>query len=175
MRRVPNGIRTRAAALKGRSPRPLDDGDPRAISVDSIAVGDHISIGEGAERPWGARQTDRVVEVSRVRFEALVADALDTVPPSITAVMSNVVVVVEDEPPPDDPDLLGVYSGVPLPERDGRYVGVLPDLITIFRNPIIEMCSSEEEVVEEVRITVVHEIAHHFGIDDDRLHELGYE
>jgi len=86
-----------------------------------------------------------------------------------------VVVVVEDEPPPDDPDLLGVYSGVPLPERDGRYVGVLPDLITIFRNPIVDMCASEDEVVEEVRITVVHEIAHHFGIDDDRLHELGYE
>ena len=75
---------------------------------------------------------------------------------------------------PDDPDLLGVYDGTPLTERGQGYTMALPDRITIFRDPTLRMCESEEEVVEEVRITVVHEIAHHFGIDDDRLHELGY-
>ena len=82
--------------------------------------------------------------------------------------------LVEDEPPADDPDLLGIYEGTPLTERDSGYTMVEPDRITIFRNPTLQMCDSEEEVVEEVAITVVHEIAHHFGIDDERLHELGY-
>lgn len=113
--------------------------------------------------------------MSRAEFEELVAQALDTLPLEVAAMMQNVVVVVEDEAPEDDPDLLGVYSGIPLTERDGMYAGALPDHITIFRNPILQMCSSIEEVVEEVRITVVHEIAHHFGIDDAALHDLGYE
>lgn len=113
--------------------------------------------------------------MSRAEFEELVAQALDTLPLEVAAMMQNVVVVVEDKAPEDDPDLLGVYSGIPLTERDGMYAGALPDHITIFRNPILQMCSSIEEVVEEVRITVVHEIAHHFGIDDAALHDLGYE
>lgn len=112
--------------------------------------------------------------MSRVRFEELVADALDTVPEELAALVDNVVVLVEDEPPADDPDLLGYYDGTPLTERDSRYAGVVPDRIMIFRLPILDMCESEAEVVEEVRITVVHEIAHHFGIEDDRLHDLGY-
>jgi predicted Zn-dependent protease with MMP-like domain len=112
--------------------------------------------------------------MSRERFEELVSDALDRVPPELAGLMTNVVVLVEDEPPPDDPDLLGLYDGTPLTERDSTYTGVLPDRILIFRNPTLDMCESEEEVVEEVHITVVHEIAHHFGIDDERLHELGY-
>jgi predicted Zn-dependent protease with MMP-like domain len=116
-----------------------------------------------------------VIEISREQFEALVAEALDTIPADLARLMNNVVIMVEDEPPADAPELLGLYSGVPLTERDVRYAGVLPDHITIFRNPTMEMCSSEDEVIEEVRITVVHEIAHHFGIDDARLHELGYE
>jgi predicted Zn-dependent protease with MMP-like domain len=115
-----------------------------------------------------------VVEMSRERFEDLVADALDEVPAELAALMDNVVVLVEDEPPEDDPDLLGYYDGTPLTERDSRYGGVVPDRIMIFRGPIVRMCESDDEVVEEVRITVVHEIAHHFGIDDDRLHALGY-
>jgi predicted Zn-dependent protease with MMP-like domain len=89
--------------------------------------------------------------------------------------MDNVVVLVEDEPPPDDPDLLGLYEGVPLTERDGFWAaGSLPDRITIFRLPTLAICADRAEVVEEVAITVVHEIAHHFGIDDARLHELGW-
>src|SRR5215212_8364001 len=120
------------------------------------------------------RHDDPVVQLSRERFEELVGEALDTIPPELTALIDNCVVLVEDDPPADDPDLLGLYDGTPLTERDQGYSLVLPDRITIFRNPTLAMCGSDEEVVEEVRITVVHEIAHHFGIDDERLHELGY-
>ena len=107
------------------------------------------------------------------RFEELVADALDAVPAELTGLMDNVVVLVEDEAP-DDPDLLGLYEGVALTERGYDYGGVLPDRILVYRSPILAMCETEEEVVNEVVITVVHEIAHHFGIDDERLHELGW-
>ena len=114
------------------------------------------------------------VEIERAAFEALVNQALDEIPDELATLIRNVVVLVEDEPPADDPDLLGLYDGVALTERYGDYGMQLPDRIFVFRNPLQEMCGSEEELVEEVRITVVHEIAHHFGIDDDRLHELGY-
>ena len=89
--------------------------------------------------------------------------------------MDNCVVLVEDRPPADEPaDLLGLYDGVPLTERGEFYSAVLPDRILIFREPILAICRTYDEVVEQVHITVVHEIAHHFGIDDDRLHDLGY-
>ena len=114
------------------------------------------------------------IDVSRERFEALVDQALDDIPDELTQLVRNVVVLVEDEPPEDEPDLLGLYDGVAMTERDGSYGLELPDRIFIFRNPLLDMCESEEELVDEVRITVVHEVAHHFGIDDDRLHELGY-
>ncbi|WP_425957037.1 metallopeptidase family protein [Xylanimonas sp. McL0601] len=115
------------------------------------------------------------MEFSRPDFEGAVADALDTVPPELTAMMDNVVVLVEDDAPPDDPELLGLYEGVPLTERGLWWAaGALPDRITIFRNPTLAICETRDDVVEEVAITVVHEIAHHFGIDDDRLHELGW-
>ena len=112
--------------------------------------------------------------MTRDTFEGLVSDALDTIPPELTQVMDNVAVFVEDEPDPSDPDLLGLYEGTPLTERGEWYAGVLPDRITIYRRPTLRVCDSEDDVVEEVAITVVHEIAHHFGIDDDRLHELGW-
>ena len=88
--------------------------------------------------------------------------------------MDNVAVFVEDDPPPDDPDLLGLYDGLPLTARGHSYGGVLPDRITIFMNPILRICETYDDVIDEVHVTVVHEIAHHFGIDDARLHELGY-
>ena len=75
---------------------------------------------------------------------------------------------------PEDPELLGIYEGIALTDRDTTYAGALPDTITIFRESLLEMCDTEDEVVEEVAITVIHEIAHHFGIDDERLHELGW-
>ncbi len=112
--------------------------------------------------------------MSRERFEELVAEAMDRVPPELATLVDNCVVLVEDDSPSHEPDLLGLYDGTPLTERGSDYVMALPDRITIFRNPILQMCESEAEVVEEVGITVVHEIAHHFGIDDDLLHELGY-
>jgi len=113
------------------------------------------------------------MELDRAAFEALVDQALDEIPEEIASQVRNVVVLVEDEPPAGDPDLLGLYEGVSLTERTSDHTG-LPDRITVFRRPLLEMCTTSEELVREVRITVVHEIAHHFGIDDDRLHELGY-
>ena len=108
-------------------------------------------------------------------FEDAVRDALDEIPAELAAQMDNVVVLVADDPPADDPELLGLYEGVPLTERDDFWAaGALPDRITIFRNPTLAMCETREEVVEEVLVTVVHEIAHHFGIDDERLHDLGW-
>jgi predicted Zn-dependent protease with MMP-like domain len=107
-------------------------------------------------------------------FEDLVSDALDGIPQELADLIDNVVVLIEDEPPPDHEGVLGLYEGIPLTERDGWYAGVLPDRITIYRLPILRMCRTADEVVSEVRITVVHEIAHHFGIDDDHLHELGW-
>ena len=113
------------------------------------------------------------VEMGRAEFEDLVESALDEIPEELARLISNVVVLVEDDAPPDDPTLLGLYDGVALPERMGNHTG-LPDRILIFRKPLLDMCDDEEDLAEEVRITVVHEIAHHFGIDDRRLHDLGY-
>ncbi len=115
-----------------------------------------------------------MVEMSEDRFDELVEAAFAQVPPELTSMLDNVVLFVEDDAPPEDPDLLGLYDGVALTERDTAYGGVLPDRITIYRNPTLAICDTEDDVVHEVGITVVHEIAHHFGIDDARLHELGY-
>lgn len=113
--------------------------------------------------------------MSRAEFELAVSDALDQLPAELTAQMDNVAIFVEDDAPADQPGLLGVYDGIPLTERDfGWASGALPDRITIFRNPTLAICETVEEVVDEVLVTVVHEIAHHFGIADDRLHELGW-
>lgn len=111
--------------------------------------------------------------MSAERFEELVSDALDLIPPDLAQAADNVVVLVADRDP-EDPELLGLYQGIALTERDSMYSGALPDTITIFRDAVLEICGSEDEVVEEVAITVIHEMAHHFGIDDDRLHELGW-
>ena len=113
------------------------------------------------------------VEMTAARFEELVADALDRVPRRFTEAMSNVVVLVEDGDP-DRPGLLGLYHGVALTERTSYYSGVLPDRIVIYREPILAICGTEAEVVRQVAVTVVHEIGHHFGIDDATLHELGW-
>lgn len=107
------------------------------------------------------------------RFDDLVSEALDLIPPELADAIDNVVVLVADRDA-EDPDLLGLYEGVALTARDSNYAGSLPDTVTIYREALLDMCSSEAEVVDEVAITVIHEIAHHFGIDDDRLHELGW-
>lgn len=114
-----------------------------------------------------------MVEVSAERFEQLVVAAVGVIPEGLARHMDNVAIVVEDEAPADDPHLLGLYEGIPLTERDSWYVAAMPDRIRIFRNPILAMCTTQADVVREVYITVVHEIAHHFGIDDATLHDLG--
>lgn len=100
--------------------------------------------------------------------------AIDSLPPELRQAMSNVEIVVEDENA-EDPDLYGLYLGIPLTERDTGYAGALPDKIAIYRFPLVEEFGDDPEVLEdEIRITVLHEIAHHFGVDEDRLTELGW-
>lgn len=111
--------------------------------------------------------------MTRRQFEELVSDALDTIPPELTAAMDNVVVLVADRHDTDD-GLLGLYEGVALTERTSQYGGVLPDRITIYQDAILDICDDEDDVVHEVAMTVVHEVAHHFGIDDEALEELGW-
>ncbi len=109
-------------------------------------------------------------------FEEAVGEALDLIPDELARLMSNVAVLVDDEPPGDEPDLLGLYEGVPLTERDGWWdAGSLPDRITIFKGPLTRLCDDREDLLDEIAVTVVHEVAHHFGISDERLHELGWD
>ncbi|WP_459314115.1 metallopeptidase family protein [Arthrobacter sp. MDT2-2] len=119
-------------------------------------------------------------EIPREEFDDAVDDAIDRIPDDLARAMDNVAIFVveEYEPGPDEPadtELLGLYEGTPLTERDSWWdAGSLPDRISIFRGPLMRLCSTREELVEEILVTVVHEVAHHFGIDDDRLHELGW-
>ncbi len=115
------------------------------------------------------------LSLSDEEFEAAVGDALDLIPDELARLMSNVAVLVEPEPPSDEPDLLGLYEGTPLTERDGWWdAGSLPDRITIYQGPLQRYCRDREELLDEIAVTVVHEVAHHFGVDDSRLHELGW-
>ncbi|EON22799.1 hypothetical protein CF8_3395 [Nocardioides sp. CF8] len=114
------------------------------------------------------------LQMSHAEFDRLVDEALDALPVEIATRVDNVVVLVEEQAPPEDPDILGIYDGVALTERGANHAGDLPDRILLFRANLLEMCATPEELADEVRITVVHEIAHHFGIDDARLDELGY-
>jgi predicted Zn-dependent protease with MMP-like domain len=113
-----------------------------------------------------------MIEVSPARFEEMVEAALDSLPERLGRLMSNVAVMVQHEPGP--PGLLGLYEGIPLTSRTTGYAGVLPDRITIYRLAICAVCETEDEVIDQVRRTVVHEVGHHFGITDTRLTELGW-
>jgi predicted Zn-dependent protease with MMP-like domain len=113
-----------------------------------------------------------VIEVEPEYFEEMVTTALDGLPEKLGRLMENVVVIVEHDPGP--PGLLGLYEGIPLTSRTTQYNLVLPDHITIYRQAICEVCHTEQGVADQVRRTVIHEVAHHFGIDDDRLSELGW-
>lgn len=125
-----------------------------------------------------------MVEIGREDFELAVSDALDQVPQELLAMLDNVAFFVEDEPGPehadphlsaeDNDELLGIYLGIPLTERDGMWSGALPDRIVLFRGPLSRMCQDLEELREEIAITIVHEAGHHVGIDEERLHELGW-
>ena len=113
-----------------------------------------------------------MIEVGPDRFEQMVVAALDSLPEQLGRLMSNVAVMVQHEPGP--PGLLGLYEGIPLTSRTTGYAGVLPDRITIYRLAICAVCETEDEVIDQVRRTVVHEVGHHFGISDARLTELGW-
>jgi predicted Zn-dependent protease with MMP-like domain len=113
-----------------------------------------------------------VIEVEPERFEEMVTEALDGLPEELGRIMSNVAVTVEHRRGPRG--LLGLYQGIPLTRRTNTYAGVLPDRITIYRHAISAICATEDEVVDQVRRTVVHEVGHHFGIGDARLRELGW-
>jgi predicted Zn-dependent protease with MMP-like domain len=114
-------------------------------------------------------------EVSRKRFEELVAEALDELPEWVQERLDNVDVLIEDDPPEEQPDLLGLYEGIPLTERGGGYFGVLPDRISLFRRTLAHAAADEDDLVDLVAETVVHEVAHYFGISDERLAELGWD
>jgi predicted Zn-dependent protease with MMP-like domain len=107
-------------------------------------------------------------------FEDEVQAALDSLPPKLAAALDNVAVVIEEENP-DDPDIFGLYEGIPLTERGSGDFGQLPDRIAIYRRPLEEDFDDPAELREEIRITVLHELAHYFGFDEDRIAELGYD
>jgi predicted Zn-dependent protease with MMP-like domain len=114
-----------------------------------------------------------VIDVEPEKFEELVAAALDGIPPAIGRLIDNVALFVEDVG--YDCNILGLYQGIPLTHREQYGLGGgMPDRITIYRLPILERCATEDDVIEAVRVTVVHEVGHHFGLSDHRLHELGY-
>ena len=114
------------------------------------------------------------VTVDDATFDAAVGDALDDVPQELMALLDNVVFLVEDEPPEDLGDLLGLYEGTPLTERGWGLEGMLPDRIVLFRGPLSRLSADMDELREEIAITIVHEAGHHVGIDEQRLHDLGW-
>jgi len=119
-------------------------------------------------------QMGETVELDAETFEALVVDELDQLPDDMIDGLDNVVFVVEDRPEDGSLDLLGLYDGTALTERDRYGFGEMPDRIILYREPLLAICEDEEELRDEIHVTLVHEIAHFYGIDDDRLHELGW-
>jgi predicted Zn-dependent protease with MMP-like domain len=114
------------------------------------------------------------VHLDAETFEAIVVDELDELPDDMVDGLENIVFVVEDRPEDGSLDLLGLYQGVALTDRDRYGFGEMPDRIVLYREPLLAVCETEEELRDEIHVTLVHEIAHFYGIDDDRLHELGW-
>ena len=166
-------------ACGGRHPEWLP-ADRDAPARDQPVVGPRQQRRPGDAVPAGAAfallplpsDNGIVIEVEPGRFEEMVVVALDGLPDELGRLMRNVAVTVEHEPGP--PGLLGLYQGIPLTSRTSQYAGVLPDRITIYRRAICAVSRSEAAVADQVRRTVVHEVAHHFGIGDERLRELGW-
>jgi predicted Zn-dependent protease with MMP-like domain len=114
------------------------------------------------------------VEISDADFDRLVDEALDSIPEQFWERVENLVVLVEPEAPPEEPNLLGLYDGIPLSERDSMYGGVLPDRVLVFREPLKRVALDRADLAQEIAITVVHEIGHFFGFDDDDLDDMGW-
>jgi predicted Zn-dependent protease with MMP-like domain len=150
-------------------------GDVRSI-WDPVGDRQNGFLGHARERRSRPPNRDNggVMEMTREEFEELVGQALDRIPPELATLMDNVAVFAEDEPDPPLPEVFGLYEGTPLTERGEWYAGALPDRITVYRGPILRRCDSREHAASEIEVTVVHEVAHHFGIDDERLSALGY-
>ncbi len=173
----PSGRRTRSTSA-GRCPHPQGGcGAARVLALGRLRVGRSTA---GPQGHWAgergcmvaAGHTCCMVEVDPERFEVMVSEALDGIPVELGEHMSNVAVTVQHDSGPAG--LLGLYQGVPLTSRTTFYAGALPDRITIYRRAICAVCNSDSEVVKQVRRTVIHEVGHHFGIGDARLHELGW-
>nr|WP_253201966.1 metallopeptidase family protein [Subtercola sp. PAMC28395] len=116
----------------------------------------------------------RMIELDAAAFEALVVEELDLLPDEMVDGLDNVIFVVEDLPEDGSLDLLGLYEGIALTERGDYGFGELPDRIVLFRLPLLSVCENEDELRDEIHTTLVHEIGHFYGIDDERLHELGW-
>lgn len=129
-----------------------------------------VTVADALDRLAGMDAAD----VSEELFDALLAEALEDIPPGVGAYMDNVALFVADDPPPEEAGILGVYDGIPLTERDGSFSFAPPDTITLFRNPLVDFADDVDHLREEIAVTIVHEIAHHYGIDDERLHLLGW-
>jgi predicted Zn-dependent protease with MMP-like domain len=153
--------------VSGVTVRDYGEDEPKALA---LACAKGTSVAHPTLRH--ERAHDGWVDLGEDEFGSLVEQALDGIPPELGRLMRNVAIVVEDYG--GSPNLLGLYHGVPLTSRTTQYSGVLPDRIAIYRLPILARCRTHDDVVRQVRITVVHEVAHHFGIDDDRLGELGW-
>ncbi len=129
---------------------------------------------EDAVGPSAPEAAEEPLRMDAEAFEALVVSELDLLPDEMVDGLDNVVFVVEDRPEDGSLDLLGLYDGLALTERGHYGMGELPDRIIVYREPHLARCATEEELRDEVHVTLVHEIAHFFGIDDDQLHELGW-
>lgn len=189
---VPNPDRSSETATPdGPQPHEFTVDDVDGTSFDRVEMdsGDGFTLGHGATQPDGMAAAESGLiapddphwhhRASRTltdeEFDMAVAEALDQIPEELTDQIDNCVILVEDNPPPDSPELLGLYEGTPLTERDGWWAaGALPDRITIYREPLRRLTGSADELIGQIAVTVIHEIAHHFGLDDDQLEELGW-
>ena len=127
----------------------------------------------GADLDWTVEGSVEK-SISDDEFNEVVELALSDLPDELREAMDNVVIFIEDDAPEDEPDLLGLYEGVALTERDSAYGFVPPDTISLYKNNLIDFALDDDDLRDQIYVTVIHEIAHHFGIDDDRLHELGW-
>ena len=163
-------------AFEEHAPTPRAFAEALRLAVpDGRSAQDYAETIHARVRPGtSASPTGAVVELDAEAFEALVVDELDQLPDDMVDGLENVVFVVEDRPEDVSLDLLGLYDGYALTERDRYGMGEMPDRIILYREPLLAVADDEEQLRDEIHVTLVHEIAHFYGIDDDRLHELGW-